>query len=263
MPIHKKGDRKNISNYRPISLLSCFSKLLKKVVHSRLCNFLDKRKYLFDHQCGFSEKHSTESAANYLVNRITSAMESKDLTLGTFLDLSKAFDTIDHNILLTKLHHNGIRGTAHSWFKSYLTNCKQYTANGRCLSSPAEIYWGVPQGSILGPILFLIYVNDFSKCLQTANAIMYADDTNVFLHPKSVNTLFDKAQLELYNITKWLVANILTININKTKYMCFNSNKNNNLLAYGNKCLSIYNTPLEQVKIYILFRTVSRRKSFM
>ena len=177
-------------------------------------------------------------------------MESKDLTLGIFLDLSKAFDTIDHNILLTKLHHNGIRGTAHSWFKSYLTNRKQYTAYGKCLSSPAEIYWGVPQGSILGPILFLIYVNDFSKCLQSAEAIMYADDTNVFLHHNNVNTLCNKVQLELYNITKWLAAYKLALNINKTKYryMCFISNKSNNLLAHGNKRLSINSTPLEQVQ---------------
>ena len=150
------------------------------------------------------------------VNRITSATESKDLAVVLFLDFSKAFDTIDHNIWLTKLHCNGIRGTAHIWFKSYLTNRKQYTAYGRCLSSPAEIYWRVPQESILGPVLFLIYVNDFSKCLQTADAIMYADDTNVFLHHKNVNTLFGKAQLELYNITKWLAADKLTLDINKT-----------------------------------------------
>ena len=106
----------------------------------------------------------------------------------------------------------------------------------------------MPQGSILGPILFLIYVNDFSKCLQSAEAIMYADDTNVFLHHKNVNTLFNKAQLELYNITKWLAANKLTLNINKTKYMSFSSSKSNNLLAYGNKRLSINSTPLEQVQ---------------
>ena len=89
---------------------------------------------------------------------------------------------------------------------------------GRCLSSPAEIYWGVPQGSIPGPTLLLIYVNDFSKCLHTADAIMFADDTNVFLHYKNVSILFDKAQLELYNITKWLAVDKLTLNINITKY---------------------------------------------
>ena len=102
---------------------------------------------------------------------------------------------------------------------------------------------------MLSPILFLIYVNDFSKCLQSAEAIMYADDTNVFLHHKNVNTSFNKAQLELYNITKWLAANKLTLNINKTKYnMCFSSSKSNNLLAYGNNRLSINSTPLEQVQ---------------
>jgi len=154
--IFKKGDPKNIANCTPISLLSCFSKILEKVVQIRLCNFLEKYNFFYEYQFGFRENYSTELAASVLVSKLTTAMESKKSTLGIFLDLSIAFDTINHTILLKKLYHNEIRGIAYQWFNSYLANRSQITEYGDKLSQSAKIKHGVPQGSILGPVLFLI-----------------------------------------------------------------------------------------------------------
>ena len=125
-------------------------------------------------------------------------MESKQSTLGIFLDLSCAFDTIDHNILLTKLYPSGIRGITHNWFSSYLTNCKQVTEHGTQLSQTIDTIYGVPQGSILGHIVFLIYVYDFSNCIKEANVVMYADDTNLFLSHKKMDWLFEDAQYKFF-----------------------------------------------------------------
>ena len=113
--------------------------------------------------------------------------------MGIFLDLSKAFDCINHQILLSKLYHYGTRRIAHSWFSSYLSNRKEITQHGDQLSEACEIKHGVQQGSILGPILFLIYINDFNKCLNKSDAIMYADDTNIFLHHNHVDNLYTNA----------------------------------------------------------------------
>ena len=162
----------------------------------RLTNFLEKNDFFHKYQFGFREHYSTELAATCLVNKITAAIESNEETLGVFLDLSKAFDTIDHSILLAKLYHCGIRGTAHNWFSSYLRNRTQITEYGDALSNSSDIKFGVLQGSILGPILFLIYVKDFKNCLKKADAIMYTDDTNIFLHHETINALYDVAQKE-------------------------------------------------------------------
>ena len=152
-------------------------------------------------------------------------MENGFITIGIFLDLSKAFDTINHQILLTKLHHYGIRGNAHNWFASYLLNRQLYSEYGDAKSTSQMLRHGVPQGSILGPLLFLIYINDFQNCLENSNLIMYADDTNIFIKEKNINTLYARAQNELINIAKWLSASKLTLNINKTKYIMFTSRK--------------------------------------
>ena len=155
--------------------------------------------------------------------------------MGIFLGLSKAYDCINHQILLSKLYHCGIRRTAHSWFISYLSNRKQITQYGDQLSEACEIEHGVPQGSILGPILFLIYVNDFNKCLNKSDAIMYADDTNIFLRHNHIDNLFTNAQIEMNFISNWLAANKLTLNVGKKKYLLFRPNK---------KSINCYDWPL-------------------
>ena len=200
VPIFKKGDTKNVTNYRPISLLLCFSKILERITHSRLYNFLHNQKFFYTQQFGFREKHFTELATTFLVSKITNAMERKELTLGIFLDLSKAFDTINHDILLTKLSHYGIRDLPLNWFKSYLSNRKQFLELGGKLSSSQYIRHGVPQGSILGSLLFLIYINDLPNSLTHANAIMYADDTNIFIQHKNATKAFQCAQQEINNV---------------------------------------------------------------
>ena len=167
--------------------------------------------------------------------------------MGIFLDLSKAFNTLNHKILLAKLHQFGIRGNVLNWFESYLMHRKQYTSYGNALSTLTDIQHGVPQGSILGPLLFLVYINDFYSCLEHGESVMFADDTNVFINHKHINEVYNKAQHELNNITYWLSANRLSLNISKTKYIIFNSNRKkysrNNTIAVP--CIN--NIPLERV----------------
>ena len=150
IPIYKKADFAMFSNYRPVSLLSCFSKILERLVFDRCVNFINNQEILNDKQYGFRPKHSTYMAIAQLVDKITNAVEKNETTIGIFLDLSKAFDTIDHSILLHKLEHYGFRGI--EWFKNYLSNRTQYVAFNNCTSESGNITCGVPQGSILGPL---------------------------------------------------------------------------------------------------------------
>ena len=177
---YKSGKRNDINNYRPISLLSEFSKLLEKIVHKRLSAFLTKHNILFELQFGFRKNRSPSQAATLLIENISHAMEEKKSALCVFLDLSKAFDTIEHSTLLSKMYHYGLRGVAHNWFTSYLENRSQYVLCSNTLSSYAmRVSHEVPQGSNLGRLLFLIYVNDFKNCLNIAKAMMFADDTTI------------------------------------------------------------------------------------
>ncbi len=226
IPIFKTGDSKEFSNYRPISILPCISKILERLVFSRLFNHLDANNILYKHQYGFRKRHSTEHALIQLVNYISSALDNKKFALGVFLDLSKAFDTVSHNILIAKLSRYGVEDVALRWFRSYLANREQYVYLEGYTSMKSQIMIGVPQGSILGPLLFLIYINDMAMTCTKLLPVLFADDTNLVASHQDFNILIKTVNEELSYIVEWFQWNKLTLNIKKCNFMIFcNTNK--------------------------------------
>ena len=223
IPLFKKGDKQDVNNYRPISLLSSLSKVLEKLIHKRTVAFLKVHNIFCDSQFGFREKHSTSHALLSLVEKVAHALDSSYHMVGILLDFSKAFDTINHDILLHKLSHYGIRGKALEWFRSYLSDRKQFVFLDGHTSELRNINCGVPQGSLLGPLLFIIYINDFYRSSDMASFISFADDTNLFFSHTNPNTLVEIVNFELEKIIQWIRANRLSLNLQKTKYILFSN----------------------------------------
>jgi len=198
VPIYKSKDQNQLNSYCPISLLLVFSKLLEKTMYNITSKFLNKHNLFYKHQYGFRQKHSTIHPIIQYLNHIVEVNNktSPEFSMAVFLDLSKAFDTISHNILLQKLSKLGIRGVANDWYRSYLSNRKQYVEVHGTSSDYKCIKYGVPQGSNLGPLLFLIYVNDISKA-TSANIISFADDTTLYLSDQNLVSLYEKGNQRL------------------------------------------------------------------
>ncbi len=222
IPIFKKGAHSELGNYRPISLLKIVSKIFEHIVAERLNSFLKKYNVLYEYQFGFRAKHSTTLALLNAVDDIHDKLNNKNYVAGIFFDLSKAFDSIDHEILFKKLHHYGIRGKMYEWFKSYLSDRLQYTCVNGCNSTLLNNNYGVPQGSVLGPILFLIYINDIGSVHDLIyKPKLFADDTNLFVFSPTLQDLKCQCQDSINKVAKWLSANKLTLNYDKTCYMIF------------------------------------------
>ena len=238
IPLFKKGDDHVFDNDRPISLLSSISKVVEKIVFIQVYDYFSKQNLLYDGQYGFRKIHSTELAAVELVDRIRLYLDKGQIPLSVFLDLSKAFDTLDHSILLTKLNFYGFSGSALMWFQSYLSHRQQCVDFDGTVSDICTLSTGVPQGSILGPLLFIIYMNDIHIANEQFNFILYADDTNMIspmcsfssqiaLQSMSMTQLSHNINVELNNIQEWLSINKLSLNVKKTKFMIFHYRQRN------------------------------------
>ena len=233
IPLFKNGDMNDFTNYRPISLLSQFSKILEKIFHNRMMSFIDDKQILCKSQYGFRKNMSTSLAILELVEEITTSIDDCKFTVGVFIDLKKAFDTVDHNILVKKLEHYGIRGIANMWICSYLMNRSQYVCINDTNSDCMNVTCGVPQGSILGPALFIIYINDMCNVSSLMKSIVFADDTNFFYSGKDLTEVCKTVSNELDKLCRWFQVNKLSLNIAKTNFMVFGNKKceNNHLVS--------------------------------
>ena len=246
IPIYKCEERDLFTNYRPISLLPSLSKILEKIVAKQMIGFLYKKQILYEHQYGFRRSFNTTHPILQFLNKIyqDSNNAANPFTLGVFLDLKKAFDTVNFSILLKKLEHYGFRGDSNIWFQNYLTNREQYVEINGTKSTKRTILCGVPQGSVLGPLLFLIYINDLPSATDLFT-ILFADDTTFQLSGNNPVDLFLKANIELQRAADWFSTNKLTLNVKKTKFILFRPK--NKKVDFSTLNLKIGNEKIERI----------------
>ncbi len=207
IPIFKNGDRRECNNYRPISLVSSFANVIEKIVSIKLKNYLELNKLLTTNQFGFQNKLSTEHNLIHLTQYVASALNDNKFAIGIFLDLQKAFDVVNHEILLVKLSNLGIKNTELNWFQSYLTGRRQCVDINGQFSSLAPIDISVMQGSILGPLLFLCFINDLPNTTEILRLLLFADDTCALDSDNNLTTLINRCNEELQKLANWFVIN--------------------------------------------------------
>ena len=233
-PIFISGQSNDRSNYRPISVLPFLSRVFEKLIYNQLCDYLDKNRLLFSKQSGFRSLHSVVTCLLNCTNDWYINMDKGQYTAMVFIDLKKAFDTVNHEILLKKLTKYGIIGLENTWFASYLENRMQFCRVNGFPSNVNNINCGVPQGSCLGPLLFLIYINDVPFSLQNSQVTMYADDTTISYSSNNIDDLNDKLNRDLNCLKQWLQGNKLSLDVIKTQAMVVGSRPNLKKISEGN-----------------------------
>ena len=240
LPFFKSGDRSLFTNYRPISILPAISKIIEKLAFESLYKYCIEKKIITESQFGFLKGKSTEDAILSFTENILDAFDKKQYTIGVFLDFSKAFDTVNHNILLSKLEYYGVRHKAKNWFFSYISKRQQFVSYDGHKSNLSPTSCGVPQGSILGPLLFLLYINDITLSSSYLKFVLFADDSNLYASNDNLQNLISMLNQELESVRKWIVSNKLTLNVDKTHYIIFHRRKitsNIPSIIFGNSVL--------------------------
>ena len=244
-PVFKSGSKSDTPNYRPISVLPVFAKILEKAVHEMMYNFLLQHKLLFSYQSGFRPLHSTATSLIDITNTILQNIDKGKLTGLAFLDLSKAFDTLDHDLLLTKLAGFGLSKSSVNWFNAYLTNRTQSVIINGIQTDAEPILYGVPQGSVLGPLLFIMYINDLPSVTKCCKVHLYADDTLLFFETIFVQASEAALSQDLDHVVGWLNQNYLMLNHSKTKVMLMGTHQK--LSSVQSFTVSVNDKDLERV----------------
>ena len=249
IPLHKKESVLNYLNYRPISLLSVFSKIYEKTIYVRIYSYLVKYNMIYSKQFGFRGNHSVNHAIISFTEHIRSLLDKGEYVCGIFVDLEKAFDTVHHDILCEKLKFYGLRGNINTLIKSYLSDRKQFVSINGYDSEIKDVTCGVPQGSSLGPLLFLLYINDLRLCLSETGCGHFADDTFIVFNSKKPKTIETVINYELKKVSKWLRLNKLSLNAAKTEVIFFRSSRHS--LDYDKLSIKMNGfklTPVDYIK---------------